>query len=108
VLGALVGYYQSVRGLARLAAGFVMRAADVLQAFPVFVFAIALVAVFGQSLQSIVLGRDELVLLTHPTHPLAGRRRVSLEEVGRQTVRGKPCRCEPTLPGGPYLFFPLR
>ena len=55
VLGALVGYYQSVRGLARLAAGFVMRAADVLQAFPVFVFAIALVAVFGQSLQAIVL-----------------------------------------------------
>ena len=32
-----------------------MRAADVLQAFPVFVFAIALVAVFGQSLQSIML-----------------------------------------------------
>ena len=43
------------RASRRLAAGFVMRAADVLQAFPVFVFAIALVAVFGQSLQSIVL-----------------------------------------------------
>jgi DNA-binding transcriptional LysR family regulator len=39
-----------------------------------------------KGLQSIPLGRDELVLLTHPTHPLAGRRRVSLEEVGRQTV----------------------
>ncbi|MDX6749892.1 ABC transporter permease [Geminicoccaceae bacterium 1502E] len=54
-LGALVGYYQSVRGLGRIGAGFIMRSADVLQAFPVFVFAIALVAVFGQSLQSIVL-----------------------------------------------------
>lgn len=54
-LGALVGYYQTLGRLARFGAGFVMRAADVLQAFPVFVFAIALVAVFGQSLQSIVL-----------------------------------------------------
>ncbi|MEO7273237.1 MAG: LysR family transcriptional regulator [Vicinamibacterales bacterium] len=39
-----------------------------------------------KGLQSILLGRDELVLLTHPAHPLASRRRVSLEEVGRQTV----------------------
>lgn len=54
-LGALVGYYQTSRGIGRIGAGFVMRAADVLQAFPVFVFAIALVAVFGQSLQAIVL-----------------------------------------------------
>ena len=54
-LGALVGYYQTIRGLGRIGAGFVMRVADVLQAFPVFVFAIALVAVFGQSIQSIVL-----------------------------------------------------
>lgn len=55
-LGALVGYYQASAGVvARFGAAFVMRAADVLQAFPVFVFAIALVAVFGQSLQSIVL-----------------------------------------------------
>ncbi len=55
VLGALVGYYQSAGRLGRFGAGLVMRSADVLQAFPVFVFAIALVAVFGQSLQSIVL-----------------------------------------------------
>jgi DNA-binding transcriptional LysR family regulator len=39
-----------------------------------------------KGLQSILLGNDELVLLTHPTHPLASRRRVSLEEVGRQVV----------------------
>jgi len=37
-------------------------------------------------LQAITLARDELVLLTHPSHPLASRKRVSLEEVGRQVV----------------------
>jgi DNA-binding transcriptional LysR family regulator len=40
----------------------------------------------GKGLQSIPLWRDELMLLTHPEHPLASRRRVSLEEVGRQVV----------------------
>jgi peptide/nickel transport system permease protein len=54
LIGAIVGYYQELRGIRSLVAGFVMRAADVLQAFPVFVFAIALVAIFGQSLQSII------------------------------------------------------
>ena len=39
-----------------------------------------------KGLQTIPLWRDELVLLTHPEHPLASRRRVSLEEVGRQVV----------------------
>lgn len=39
-----------------------------------------------RALQSISLGNDELVMLTHPTHRLAARRRVSIEEVGRQTV----------------------
>ena len=37
-------------------------------------------------LQSITLGRDELVLLTHPAHPLAARKRVTIGEVGRQVV----------------------
>jgi DNA-binding transcriptional LysR family regulator len=39
-----------------------------------------------KGLQVIPLGRDELVMLARPGHPLAGRRRVSLEEVGRETV----------------------
>lgn len=38
------------------------------------------------SLQSISLGGDELVMLANPSHPLARRKRVSLEEVGRQVV----------------------
>ena len=55
VLGAIAGYYETKRGLGTVVAGTIMRSSDVLQAFPVFVFAIALVAVLGQGLQSIVL-----------------------------------------------------
>jgi peptide/nickel transport system permease protein len=54
-IGAIVGYYEGERTWRRAVSTAVMRAADVLQAFPVFVFAIALVAVFGQSLQSIII-----------------------------------------------------
>ncbi len=54
-LGAVAGYYETKRGIGRMTAGFIMRSSDVIQAFPVFVFAIAVVAVMGQSLQSIVL-----------------------------------------------------
>lgn len=39
-----------------------------------------------KGLQAIPLGHDELVMLAHPGHPLAARRRVTLEEVGRETV----------------------
>ncbi len=39
-----------------------------------------------KALRSIALGTDQLVLLTHPAHPLASRRRVTIEEVGRETV----------------------
>jgi peptide/nickel transport system permease protein len=53
-IGAVVGYYQEMGGVRSFVAGFIMRSADVLQAFPVFILAIALVAIFGQSLQSIV------------------------------------------------------
>jgi peptide/nickel transport system permease protein len=55
LIGALVGFYQAGRGLRPMVSGFVMRAADVLQAFPVFVFAIALVASLGQSLQTVII-----------------------------------------------------
>lgn len=39
-----------------------------------------------RGLQSIALGDDELVMLAHPAHPLAHKKRVSIEEVGRQVV----------------------
>ena len=37
-------------------------------------------------LQSVPLGSDELVMLAHPAHPLAKRKRVSVAEVGREVV----------------------
>jgi DNA-binding transcriptional LysR family regulator len=40
----------------------------------------------GKGLQTLPLGADELVLLVHPKHRLATRRRVTLETVGQQTV----------------------
>jgi DNA-binding transcriptional LysR family regulator len=39
-----------------------------------------------RELQSIVVAVDELVLLVRPDHPLAGRERISMEEMGQQTV----------------------
>jgi DNA-binding transcriptional LysR family regulator len=37
-------------------------------------------------LGSIVLGQDELVMLVHPSHPLAGAKEVTLAECGHQTL----------------------
>lgn len=54
-VGALVGYFSTGRGVRVQFSYAIMRAADVLQAFPVFVFAIALVAALGQSIQTVVL-----------------------------------------------------
>lgn len=39
-----------------------------------------------RGLRSLRLGVDELVMLTHPQHPLAGRRTIAMSEFGRQTV----------------------
>jgi DNA-binding transcriptional LysR family regulator len=39
-----------------------------------------------QRLGSIVLGHDELVMLVHPSHPLAPSKEVTLSECARQTV----------------------
>ena len=39
-----------------------------------------------KALQAVSLGHDELVMLTPPDHPLAARRRVTIEEVGRERV----------------------
>jgi peptide/nickel transport system permease protein len=55
LIGAYVGFYSRERGLHAGLGYAIMRAADVLQAFPVFVFAIALVASLGQSLQTVII-----------------------------------------------------
>lgn len=39
-----------------------------------------------RGVQTLALGGDDIVLLTAPKHPLAARRRVTLEEVGKQVV----------------------
>ena len=39
-----------------------------------------------RGLLSVPLGVDELVMLTHPKHPLARRRQITMEEFGRQTI----------------------
>ena len=39
-----------------------------------------------KGLQALPLGSDELVLLTHPAHPLANRKQVPLEAVGREVI----------------------
>jgi DNA-binding transcriptional LysR family regulator len=39
-----------------------------------------------RGVQTIPLGGDDIVLLTSPKHPLAAKRRVTIEEVGRQVV----------------------
>ena len=39
-----------------------------------------------RGLQSLPLAEDELVMLISPTHPLADRPRITMEEFGRQTV----------------------
>jgi DNA-binding transcriptional LysR family regulator len=39
-----------------------------------------------RGVQTIPLGGDDIVLLTAPAHPLADRRRVTIEEVGKQVV----------------------
>ena len=39
-----------------------------------------------RELASVLLGTDELVLLVPPTHALAGRKDVTMEEMGQQTV----------------------
>jgi DNA-binding transcriptional LysR family regulator len=39
-----------------------------------------------RGLQALTIGADEMVLLVHPDHPLAGRSKVTLAEFGQQTV----------------------
>jgi peptide/nickel transport system permease protein len=54
-LGVLAGYFAGTRGFWSWLAEGIMRVADVLQAFPVFVLAIALVAALGQSARNVIL-----------------------------------------------------
>ena len=49
-------------------------------------FGVITFAPAARGVQTIPLGSDDIVLLTSPGHPLATKRRVTIEEVGRQVV----------------------
>lgn len=54
-LGLVAGYFASMRGIWGKISEAIMRSADVVQAFPVFVLAIALVAALGQSARNVII-----------------------------------------------------
>jgi peptide/nickel transport system permease protein len=62
-LGALAGFFGGRGGIRAVGASIVMRAVDVSLAFPVFVFALALVAVLGESQINVILA---LTLVNSP------------------------------------------
>jgi peptide/nickel transport system permease protein len=53
--GAFIGFYEGKGGIAGAFSMVSMRVMDVMQSFPIFVFAIALVAIFGQGIYSIII-----------------------------------------------------
>ena len=102
VIGAIVGYYEGQRAWRRAISTLVMRSADVLQAFPVFVFAIALVAVFGQSVKSIVLA---IAFVNTPIYLRLMRIASAVHQQAalcRGSLRGRCIRCcDPAAPCDP-------
>ncbi len=54
VLGVISGYFASSRGVARFISEGIMRCADILQAFPVFIFALALVGFRGPGTGNVI------------------------------------------------------
>ena len=54
-LGVISGFFAAGRTLGRLASAAIMRAADIFQAFPLFVFALALVGFSGPSTRNVIL-----------------------------------------------------
>ena len=54
-IGALAGYVSGLGRLKSVSSEFIMRTMDVLQAFPVFIFALALVAVRGPSTENVIV-----------------------------------------------------
>jgi peptide/nickel transport system permease protein len=54
VLGVISGYFASSRGIGRFVSEAIMRGADILQAFPVFIFALALVGFRGPGTGNVI------------------------------------------------------
>lgn len=54
-LGVISGFFAGARGLWALLSNVIMRGADIFQAFPLFVFALALVGFRGPSIQNVIV-----------------------------------------------------
>jgi peptide/nickel transport system permease protein len=54
-LGVLSGFFAGTKAAGRIASAVIMRTADIVQAFPVFVFALALVGFSGPSTQNVII-----------------------------------------------------
>ena len=57
LIGTLAGYFIGSGGFLGLPAEWTMRAVDIVQAFPVFIFALVLVAVLGASITNVILAQ---------------------------------------------------
>lgn len=55
VLGVISGFFAGARGLWALLSNAIMRGADIFQAFPLFIFALALVGFRGPSIQNVIV-----------------------------------------------------
>ena len=82
-IGALAGYFGGRGGLLGLVAEWLMRIVDVSLAFPVFIFALALVAVLGASATNVILA---MIFVNTPVFVWLTRSEVL--ECPRTAVRG--------------------
>ena len=55
LLGVISGFYAGAHGVPRVASEAIMRGADILQAFPVFIFALALVGFRGPGTENVIV-----------------------------------------------------
>jgi peptide/nickel transport system permease protein len=55
-LGGIAGFWSSSKGIARRVSELILRLMDIIQSFPVFILALALVAVSGPSARNVIIG----------------------------------------------------
>jgi peptide/nickel transport system permease protein len=55
-LGGLAGFWSSSKGITRRVSELILRLMDIIQSFPVFILALALVAVSGPSARNVIIG----------------------------------------------------
>jgi peptide/nickel transport system permease protein len=96
--GAFVGGWEGQGGWRGILAGLTLRGADIVQAFPVFAFALVLTAVLGQGVRAVVLS---IAFVNIPVYLRLMRTQVL-------TLRGQPFVEAATVAGGSGLYTLLR